>query len=60
MSDDISKTEERSHQLLSAARPLIKWLNENSHPHCAALVTPTSVKLTEDLAKEITYDYVQN
>ena len=30
-----------------AARPLIKWLCENEHPHVTAIVTPTSCELLE-------------
>jgi len=32
-----------------AARPLIKWLNENYHPHVTVIVTPTSAELLEGL-----------
>lgn len=28
-----------------AARPLIKWLCENWHPHVTAIVTPTGAEL---------------
>ena len=30
-----------------AALPLMKWLNENVHPHHTAIVTPTSAELME-------------
>lgn len=30
-----------------AARPLMKWLNENVHPHHQAVVTGTCAELTE-------------
>jgi len=30
-----------------AARPLIKWMCENQHPHVTAIITPTSCELLE-------------
>lgn len=34
-------------EMLIAARPLIKWLNENCHPHVEATVDLTTVSLQE-------------
>ena len=34
-------------QLKEAARPLIKWLNENVHPHHSVIVTSTNAELLE-------------
>lgn len=34
-------------RLKKAAIPLIKYLNENHHPHVTVIVTPTSVELLE-------------
>ena len=45
----------------SASLPLIKWLNENYHPHVTVIVTPTSSELLE--GKESTgpiYDFVKD
>ncbi len=44
-----------------AARPLIKWLNENCHPHVSVIVTPTNAELLEGLIStgEI-MDYVKD
>jgi len=36
-------------KLRMAAMPLIKYLNENHHPHVTAIVTSTSVELVEGL-----------
>lgn len=30
-------------------RPLIKWLNDNYHPHVTVIVTPTNAELVEGL-----------
>jgi hypothetical protein len=38
---------DRLDELKEAAAPLIKWLNDNYHPHVTAIVTPTSVELLE-------------
>ena len=43
-------TQTQQEQMLEAAKPLIKWLNENCHPHCAAQVDQNTVTLTEDVA----------
>jgi hypothetical protein len=49
------------HDLKSASLPLIKWLNDNHHPHVTVIVTPTSSELME--GKQSTgpiYDYVKD
>ena len=43
-----------------AAKPLIKWLNENYHPHVAVWVTPTSAELLEGMISFPTMDYVKD
>ena len=44
-----------------AARPLIKWLCDNHHPHVTVIVTPTSAELLEGIRStgEI-MDYVKD
>ena len=44
-----------------AARPLIKWLCENWHPHVIAVVTPTNAQLLsgEESTGQI-MDYVKD
>ena len=44
------KPEQRTNDLKAAADSLIKYLNENYHPHVTAIVTPTSVELLEGIA----------
>ena len=36
-----------SEKLKEAVAPLIKYLNENYHPHVTAIVTPTSVEILQ-------------
>lgn len=40
---------EKSIEFEKVARPLIKWLNENYHPHVTAIITPTSAELLEGI-----------
>lgn len=40
-------TPEQQKSFEEAARPLIKWLNENVHPHHTVIVTPTDAELLE-------------
>lgn len=45
--------------LKDAARPLLKHLCENYHPHVTAIVTPVSVELFEGIKSETEiYDYL--
>lgn len=46
--------------MLEAAKPLIKWLNENGHPHITAIVDPTSVHLLESVAYAETAEFVKD
>jgi len=40
-------TQEQQESFKQAALPLIKWLNENVHPHHSVIVTPTNAELLE-------------
>ena len=43
------------------ARPVMKWLNENCHPHVTVLVDPTSAQLHEGVcATGQILDYVKD
>lgn len=41
-------TEEQIKEFEVAAEPLIKWLNDNCHPHCKVIVENDSAELVED------------
>lgn len=41
----MTKDEQKSFE--EAARPLVKWLCENVHPHHCVVVTPTTAELLE-------------
>lgn len=52
-------SKEESEQMLEAAKPLMKWLSENSHPHCRAIVDSTAVELVEAVARSGTEEYLK-
>lgn len=41
-------------------RPLIRWLNDNWHPHVTVVITPTRAELLEGLVAFTTTDYVRD
>lgn len=53
-------TEEQRQSLLEASKPLIKWLNDNCHPHCQATVDCDTVVLTEGLATAKTTEFIKD
>lgn len=53
-------TKEQREAMLEAAKPLIRWLNENCHPHCEAQVDQTSVYLSEGIANEQTNEFLRD
>lgn len=55
---DMKLTEKQREQMLEAAKPLIKWMNENVHPECTAYVEHDKVKLMETSAVEITNEFI--
>ena len=52
-------TEEQLGSLLEAAKPLIKWMNENCHPHCSAHVNQNTVEITEGKGKTRTDEFLR-
>lgn len=52
-------TPEQSAELLEAAKPLIKWLNENCHPHCEARVGCVTVDLAESISIQHNTEFVK-
>lgn len=53
-------TPEQRTQLLEAAKPLIKWMNENCHPHCQAHVDQGVVELLEGIATNGTAEFLKD
>lgn len=52
-------TKEQAAGMLEAAKPLMKWLSDNCHPHCEATVEADSVELKEGVAREITDQFIK-
>lgn len=55
---DAVTNEQKAKDMLEAAKPLIKWLNDNCHPHCSIVVTPDSVELYESQARQTTTEFI--
>lgn len=53
-------TEAQRQELLDAAKPLMKWLANNCHPHCHATVDAVRVELSEGVASESTTEFVKD
>ncbi len=51
---------EKAEEMLNAAKPLMKWLSENTHPHCEVKVTSTDAELLEGVARMKTEEFVQD
>ena len=47
-------------ELEELARPIMKYLNDNYHPHHEVVITPTRVDLFEGVMASVTYDYVKD
>ena len=47
-------------EFLEAAKPLIKWLNDNCHPHCQVVVDHTSAILWEGVAVVKTKEFLRD
>lgn len=52
--------EEQHREFEELTRPLMKWLNENCHPHVTVIVSTTSAELTEGVCAIHTNDYVRD
>lgn len=53
-------TKEQQEEMLEAAKSLIKWMNENCHPHCEAKVDQNSIVLTEGVATNGTNEFLRD
>jgi hypothetical protein len=53
-------TKEQSDQMLEAAKPLMKWLSENCHPHCEARVESGTIVLSEGIATNCTEEFIKD
>jgi len=51
---------EKQKEFTEAARPLIKWLNENCHPHVTAVITTDRAELSEGVYSVPIKDYIKD
>jgi hypothetical protein len=57
---DQEKAMRRVKELEALSKPLIKWLNENFHPHVTVIITPTSTELLEGLCAAPVTEYIKD
>jgi len=53
-------TDEQRQEMLEAAKPLIKWLDDNCHPHCRAIVDQLNIELVEGIAMNETDEFLKD
>lgn len=53
-------TKEQADEFEKLARPLIKWLCENQHPHTHIIIESTHAELSEGLCVCVTSEYVRD
>ena len=53
-------TKEQSEEFKEASKPLVKWLNENCHPHVTVIVTPGRAELSEGICSRPIVDYIKD
>lgn len=53
-------TKEQCAKMLEAAKPLIKWMNENCCPHCKAMVDNVGVQVVEGVAYNGTEEFLKD
>lgn len=51
---------QKAEEFEELTRPLIKWLNENCHPHVTAIVEPGHAVLVESIFSYPTNDYIKD
>lgn len=57
---DAEEKDSRREELEELTRPLIKWLNDNYHPHVKLIIDPTSAELLEGCTSFCTVDYIKD
>ena len=55
----MSLTEEQREAFDKAVKPVIKWLNENSHPHTKVVIDAVSAELLESAVYMETFEYLK-
>jgi hypothetical protein len=53
-------TNEQREEMLEATKPLMKWLADNCHPHCKAIVDSCKIELVEGIATHGTDEFIRD
>jgi len=53
-------TDQQSDEMLEAAKPLMKWLAENTNPHHAVIVHAAHIELLAGVATNGTLEFVED
>lgn len=53
-------TAQQQAEFEAITRPLIKFLNDNCHPHVSVIVTPTDAEILEGVCAFHTTEYVKD
>ena len=53
-------TEQQHTELEALCLPLVKWLNDNMHPHAKIIIETTSYELVEGVTAKTTYEFVKD
>lgn len=56
----MSISEEQRASFIEAANPLIKWLNDNIHPHAKVIVECDGAELVEGLLSHPTTEFIKD
>lgn len=57
---ELEKSKKKTEELKKLANPLIKYLNDNYHPHSYILITPTSVEVIESILMSYTEEFIND
>lgn len=53
-------SKEKLAEFEAVAKPLIKWLNDNHHPHTTIIITPDRAEIMEVILAFPTTDYIRD
>lgn len=56
----IEQLNAKTQEFENIVRPLIKWLNENHHPHTTIIVEPNGARLVEGIIGIPCTDYIKD
>jgi hypothetical protein len=53
-------TDEQREALYNLGKPIIKWLNDNTHPHTKVIITTDSFELLEGIIGRQTDEFIKD